>query len=128
MEEGEMKRTGLMSAALGLFLFVQAAQADWTQAKRLTWNSGYSSWPAIAVDTTGNLHVVWMDDTPGNREIYYKKSTDGGSTWMPSQRLTWNSGWSAYPGIAVDSSGNLHVVWDDYTPGNSEIYYRKFVK
>jgi hypothetical protein len=27
----------------------------------------------IAVDSLGHLHVVWNDDTPGNREIYYKK-------------------------------------------------------
>jgi hypothetical protein len=30
--------------------------------------------------------------------------------------------------IAVDPSANLHVVWSDHTPGNFEIYYRKFVK
>jgi len=28
---------------------------------------------AIAVDSFGNPHVVWQDDTPGNREIYYRK-------------------------------------------------------
>ena len=93
-----MKRTGLMMVAFGLFLFAQAAQADWTPAKRLTWNSGDSRLPAIAVDSSGNLHVVWQDDTPGNSEIYYKKSTDGGATWTTSQRLTWNSGASQRSG------------------------------
>jgi hypothetical protein len=123
-----MKRMGLIIASLGFLLIAQIAQANWTTAKRLTWNSGSSWYPGIAVDTSGNLHVVWDDDTPGNREIYYKKSTDGGSTWMPSQRLTRNSGGSGLPAIAVDSSGNLHVVWCDGTPGNAEIYYKKFVK
>jgi hypothetical protein len=28
---------------------------------------------AIAVDPSGNIHVVWYDDTPGDFEIYYKK-------------------------------------------------------
>jgi len=68
-----MKRTGLMIAAHGLFLFAQVAHADWTPAKRLTLNSGSSLYPAIAVDPSGNPHMVWDDDTPGNREIYYKK-------------------------------------------------------
>jgi hypothetical protein len=63
-----------MIVALGLFLFAQAAHADWTRAKKLTWNSGNSVMPVIAVDPSGNLHVVWFDDTPGNCEIYYKKS------------------------------------------------------
>ena len=120
-----MKRTGLMLAAFGLILFAQAALADWTPTKRLTWNSGDSRLPAIAVDSSGNIHIVWQDDTPGNSEIYYKKSTNGGSTWMTSQRLTWNSGASGGPAIAVDASGNLHVVWEDDGAGNEEIYYMK---
>jgi len=120
-----MKRIGILFAVFGLSLFAQVAQADWTPAKRLTWNSGFSEYPAIAVDSYGNIHVVWFDNTPGNYEIYYKKSTDGGSTWMTSQRLTWNSGESYNPAIAVDSIGNPHVVWDQYKPENYEVYYRK---
>jgi len=119
-----MKSNGLTIAALGFFLFTQGAQADWTAARRLTWNSGISVNSTIAVDPSGNLHVLWNDNTPGNPEIYYKKSTDGGSTWASSQRLTWTSG-SWGPAIAVDPSGNLHVVWHDDTPGKQEMYYKK---
>jgi len=120
-----MKRLVQMVSVLGLFLLVQAAQAQWIPEQRLTWTSGYSIGPTIAVDSSRNLHVVWYDDTPGNWEIYYKQSTDEGSTWTTPQRLSWNSGDSRYPAIAVDSSGNLHVVWEDLTPGNWEIYYRQ---
>ena len=35
--------------------------------KRITWTSGSSDHPFIAADPSGNLHVVWSDDTPGNR-------------------------------------------------------------
>ncbi len=98
--------------------------SSWITNKRLTWNSGDSEVPAIAVDSNNHLHVVWWDSTPGNLEIYYKKSTDGGSSWI-TKRLTWNSGWSFYPAIAVDSNNHLHVVWQDSTPGNLEIYYKK---
>ena len=119
-----MKSNGLTIAALGFFLFTQGAQADWTAARRLTWNSGISVNSTIAVDASGNLHVVWDDNTPGNKEIFYKKSTDGGNTWASSQRLTWTSG-SLNPAIAVDPSGNLHLVWHDDTPGKREMYYKK---
>jgi hypothetical protein len=120
-----MKRRVPLLIVLGLVLFGRAAMADWTPIQRLTWNSGSSAPPAIAVDSSGHLHLVWCDGTPGNDEIYYMKSTDGGSTWMTSQRLTWNSGRSGYPAIAVDSFGHIHVVWEDDTPGNVEVYYRK---
>ena len=120
-----MKRSGLMIAVLGIFLAAQAAQAQWTPAKRLTWTSGASYYPAVAVDSSGNVYVVWQDDTLGNFEIYHKNSTDGGTTWTQSKRLSTTSGGSAYPTIAVDASGDLHAFWHDDTPGNSEIYYRK---
>jgi len=119
-----MKRLGPMTLALGFFLFAQVAQAAWAPTKRLTWNSGDSQLPAIAVDTWGNLHVIWEDDATGNAEIYFKKSADGGNTWTASQRLTWNSGKSRRPAIAVDTWGNPHLVWYDDTPGNYEIYYK----
>ena len=121
-----MNRTkSLIIAALGIFLFAQAAQADWTSRKRLSWSSGNCFDPAISTDSCGNIHVVWQDEAPGNYEIYYKKSTDEGVTWTSSRRLTWNSGESGPVAIAVEPVANIHVVWKDDTPGNSEIYYEK---
>jgi hypothetical protein len=68
-----MKRMRLMVLAIGLSLLVQIARADWAPSKRLTWNSGSSYCPAMPVYSSGNVHVVWEDDTPGNYEIYYGK-------------------------------------------------------
>ena len=97
----------------------------WAAAKRLTWTSGSSARPTVAVSSSEHIHLVWQDDTPGKAEIYYKKSTDGGANWTANKRLTWTSGHSYYPSLLVDSSGNPHVVWQDETPGNNEICYRK---
>jgi hypothetical protein len=96
----------------------------WTASRRLSWTSGVSFTPMIAVDSSDNLHVVWSDDTPGNFEIYYKKSTDGGENWTANERLTWTSDYSWNPAVAVDALGDVHVVWEDTTPGNWEIYYK----
>jgi hypothetical protein len=120
-----MKRTGLILAILGISLATQVALADWTPATRLTWNAGDSRDPAIAVDSTGRLHVVWRDDTPGKGEIYYKRSTDGGSTWTANKRLTWDSRWASFPTIAVDTSGSLHVFWNTGDTAYAQIYYKR---
>jgi len=98
--------------------------ATWTTSKRLTWNSGNSHSTALAVDSSDNLHLVWSDDSPGSVEIYYKKSTDGGTTWTTSKRLTWMTSIELAPKIAVDSSDNPHVVWENPLPGNGDIYYK----
>jgi hypothetical protein len=99
--------------------------ANWTATKRLTWTSSWSLEPSITVDSLGHLHVVWSDFTPGNYEIYYMKSTDGGASWTTGKRLTWNAGWSQSPKIVAYSSNYLHVVWSDSTPGVNEIYYMR---
>jgi hypothetical protein len=81
--------------------------------------------PAVAIDSGDGVHIVWQDDTSGIAEICYKRSLDGGATWSTNKILTWNSGASEYPAIAADSYDYIHVVWQDDTPGNLEIYYVK---
>ncbi len=120
-----MKRIRMQILVIGVAIFAQVAQAQWTPAKRLTWTSGDSYKPGIAVDSKDTLHVVWHDYTPGPPEIYYKRSTDGGTTWSAVKRLTWTPDGSYEPAIAIDSSNNLHVVWHDYTSGPPEIYYKR---
>jgi hypothetical protein len=97
--------------------------ASWT-TKRLTYNSDESHSPSIAADSNNHIHVVWIDYTPGNAEIFYKKSTDGGGNWT-TKRLTYNSKGSYYPTVAIDSNNHVHIVWNNYISGNSEIYFKK---
>jgi hypothetical protein len=110
-----------------LFLSATAHGVTWSTNKRITHNAGSSGRPAIAVDGS-NIYVVWHDDTPGNAEIYFKKSVDGGVTWTAGKRLTYNTSpsrpSSVWPDISVDGS-NIYVVWSDYKLGNYEIHFKK---
>jgi len=98
--------------------------ASWSTPKRLSWNSGNSYKPKAAVDLSGTVHVVWYDTSVDPTEIFYKNSTDLGATWSAMARLTWNSGPSQAPSIAADQNDDLHMVWDDGSSGNQEIYYK----
>ena len=42
--------------------------------------------PSIAV--SGNVYVVWKDNTPGNDEVFYRRSTDGGATFGSTVNLS----------------------------------------
>ena len=119
------RRLYLFILLAGLFCLTSDALGDWSAARRLTWNAGDSRFPAMAIDSSDTLHVVWQDDTPGNLEIYYKSSADSGTTWSAVRRLTWTAGDSWHPDVAIDSSSTIHVVWDDDTPEGTEIYYKR---
>ena len=120
-----MKRLGFVFVAIGMSLVAQSARADWIADYRLTWTSGSSSVPCIAIGPANMIHVAWYEDTTGNEEIYYKRSTDWGQTWDRAKRLTWTSGTSRNPVMAIDSADNIHLVWQDSTPGNLEVYYKR---
>lgn len=97
----------------------------WSSQKRLTWNAGYSSGPKIAVDSNNHIHVFWYDNSSGNLEIYYKKSTDEGDNWSALHRLTWTSDYSTEHDVTIDSADKIHIVWYDGPSGNMSLYYKK---
>ena len=98
----------------------------WQSQKRLTYNSGNSKYAAVAAGGSGGtgVHAVWEDDTPGNLETYFRRSTDSGATWKTSKRFTFNSGSSRMPAVAASGS-DVFAGWMDDTPGNYEIYFRR---
>lgn len=101
------------------------------------WNTGMSAYPDMAIDSTGNVHVVWFDGTPGawgaDMEIMYANYSAAlgwsNATVISDDADSWNTGSSSIPNIAIDNSDNLHVVWSDDTVGpwggglDSEIMY-----
>ena len=99
--------------------------ATWSAIMNLSANAGASMQPAIAVGSNGSVHVAWEDTAPGDKEIYYRRSTDYGDTWDPAKRISLTGGSSEDPSMAVDSQGTVHVVWHDTRPGDAEIYYKR---
>ena len=121
-----MHRRFASVVVIGIFFLIQSLSAQtWQKTKRLTWNSNESRYPNVTTGSNNTIHVVWQNGIPTNYEIYYKKSTNGGSNWMTTKRLTWNSSYSQWPTIATDSNNNIHIVWQDGIPINYEIYYKK---
>ena len=49
-----------------LFLLQPLLAQTWSAVQRLTWNSGDSYNPAVAVGSNNHVHVVWYDTTPRN--------------------------------------------------------------
>ena len=95
----------------------------WGADTRLTYDDSTSSFPTVAVSGP-NVHVAWQEMRDQNPEIYFKRSTDAGSTWGADTRLTRDTSYSYYPSLAVFGS-DVHAVWEDGRDGNSEIYTKR---
>ncbi len=103
------------------------------------WNDAGSYKPAVAVDSSNIVHVVWHDYTDGpwgtDIEIMYASYTIA-TGWSNATVISdgfggvyWNVDHSAVPAVAIDSNNAVHVVWEDYTDGpwgtDIEIMYVK---
>ena len=85
-------------------------------------NIGGSQFPQIATSGNNNVYVTWVDDTPGNFDIFFAVSTNNGTSFGTPINLSNNVGISFNPQIA-GIGNNVYVTWEDNTPGNFDIFF-----
>lgn len=94
-------------------------------AKNLSKNSGASIDPAISA-SGNNVYVVWSDNSPGNSEIIFRASIDGGETFSTSSegRLTNTATASLTPKVS-SSGSDAYIVWvENDSSGKGDVYFR----
>ncbi|UCF07897.1 MAG: exo-alpha-sialidase, partial [Thermoplasmata archaeon] len=87
--------------------------------------------PAIAIDNTDMIFVVWSDDRLGDNDIFTSYSTNG-TFWgdgLENDNDTrinddgiGNGLNQQEPAIAVDNLGSIFAVWSDERKGNLDIF------
>ncbi len=97
-------------------------------------SSAYSITAYSANDESGevvaasgsNRFVVWTDETLGNFEIFFRRSTDNGATWKPTVNLSNNPGGSVEVQLAVSAS-SVFVIWNQYDASGdvSDVLFRR---
>ncbi|MFW9852628.1 MAG: hypothetical protein ACFFDS_06780 [Candidatus Thorarchaeota archaeon] len=107
----------------------------WSTTYLVTPESNQHSYiPKQAIDSEGNIHVVWYDQTDYlssgiDQDIFYKYLDASTKTWQPAEVLSYMSTDISYdPDIAVDSLDNIHIVWSDESQfdgskTDSDIFY-----
>jgi BNR repeat-like domain len=67
----------------------------------------------------GSLYVAWLDGRHGKSAPYVTRSTDGGRTWSPNQRVdTGEACPCCRTAIAASKDGTVYVAWRAVLPGN----------
>src|SRR5665647_2205975 len=107
------------------------SQAQWQPDVRLTNNPALSltnqyTNGRCTASSGDTVHIVWYDTRDGaSPEIYYNRSTNGGTTWGTDTRLTNDSAASQTPCISASGSV-VNAVWTDNRDGfHAEVYYKR---
>jgi hypothetical protein len=95
--------------------------------------------PAIAIDQSDGLHVVWYgpDETgaaEGENQIKYVHSTNGGESWSAWRNISFVAGyrdqplWQEHPTLFINEANHLYVVWEGRDEWYTESSQIKFIK
>ena len=118
----------------------QDGGASWSDRIRLNDDAEHNGadqfHPWLSVDNMGVIHAIFYDrrlDVPHNLlfDVYYTKSTDGGLTWSPNERIT---NVSSDPRQAITAgligeyiglsawNDQVQMVWTDTRNGNQDVF------
>jgi len=85
---------------------------EWSLPQNISDSYGDDSTLAsIAVGGNGKVHLAWEETTQGPADVYY--SGGEGFNWSLSENVSQTPGNSYLPSTAVDTWGNVRVVWDE---------------
>lgn len=107
----------LVYGADGRIYHVKRATGNaWGTPQRIATGSS----PSAAFDSSGQLHVAYVNEFMGNYDIYYVRLSAG--KWTLPINASSTSGRSADPSIATDSAGAVHIAWMDTSSGQWTIH------
>ena len=107
---------------------LSSSGAAMTADVRVTNDFGISERPRVDIDAAGNIHIVWYDFRDSNdgqvinHGVFYRKTTPNGVPLTNETRITFASPASS-PDVAIDTDGNVHVVFDDDRYADFDIFY-----
>jgi hypothetical protein len=92
------------------------SSSSWTASADAIDSAGRNEISHLAVDSSGNSHVIYFDET--NEDLLY--STDAGGSWSSPELVDTDSTHTAatYASIVIDGNDRLHVAYFENTGHN----------
>ncbi|HCA42818.1 MAG TPA: hypothetical protein DEP28_06145 [Bacteroidetes bacterium] len=90
-------------------------------------SSSFATSPSISL-SGNNIHTVWTDINGIGSQIFYSRSSNGGSSFSNRNQLTFNSPQSSLRPDITSSGNNVHIAYDVGTGGiGNEVYYLRSI-
>jgi hypothetical protein len=103
---------------------------SWTTPRVISNNVVHATVPDIALDTAGTIYLVWQEYDTSTSDIIFTSSGDYGNTWSQQISISAPSAFSVQPAIAIDTVGNLNVVWCDQitiSGTNNDVHFARSI-
>jgi hypothetical protein len=94
--------------------------SSWSSPIRITTADPYDVEPKSAVDSSGNVWVVWRTERKPDSDIMYSYYNE--SSWSSPSYLSSSLEEERDPAITVDKDGNVWVVWYARKNDNWDLY------
>jgi hypothetical protein len=120
-----VKQVGILAVAVAALAMTAHAQEVFSPPKNISNTAHAYPYEQFGIDTTGNLNVIWMDNSPGNYALFFARSTNGALTFSAALNVSNHPSGSVAgsPQIALDPSGNIDLVWQDNSAGHSAVFF-----
>lgn len=93
-----------------IYYAYRASGGAWTTPISLIANTWLPTYPDVAFDSLGGVHVVWQYGYDGENNLQYAYKPPGGAWQAPSD--VWDTPPGAYvPALAIDGNNVLHLIW-----------------
>ena len=116
-------RIAIISAALLAFTLTGLHAQVFAPPVNVSGENSNAATPRIAVDSNGNVDVVWLDDSVGTPAVFFSRSSDGGQTFTNPLNISNHAGSPAESErVAVDAAGDIYVVWSEDSSGAHTIF------
>lgn len=117
-----------IEAAPGSFTLSYARQDQWGTPPTTISTALITIADPQIIATDDALHIIWAQKNLPSEpvDIFHAISTDNGDNWTTTGFIGVNEpGTALAPDVAVDDSGDLHVVWEEAiaSPPSAEVRY-----
>jgi hypothetical protein len=107
------------STDIAVFKMDKNGNIVWIKETNVMNSAGNNINQKIAVDSSGNVYVSYQSDGTvsggtnigSNDIVVFKLDTNGNMVWIKQQDIMNTSGNDLYPGIGVDTSGNIYISY-----------------
>jgi hypothetical protein len=105
---GVVHATWWYSGAEHVSFYGRRSGSAWTVSDPEDSAPSNDAWPVLAVDASGDPHVVYYAEPSGT--LRYARGASGGTAWAFRAEHVSTAGPGSFPAIAIDSAGRLHVA------------------